>query len=78
MFLGARRTSDKTPIAVIQVAYVHGIDARRRRSGQGSRLAGISKSQVARLCEEIDERVKAFLSRLIEGSWPYVWIDAPS
>jgi putative transposase len=39
-------------------------------------LAGISKSQVSRLCEEIDERVKTFLSRPIEGSWPYVWIDA--
>jgi putative transposase len=39
-------------------------------------LAGISKSQVSRLCEEIDERVKTFLSRPIEGLWPYVWIDA--
>jgi transposase-like protein len=39
-------------------------------------LAGISKSQVSRLCEEIDERVKTFLIRPIEGSWPYLWIDA--
>jgi transposase-like protein len=37
---------------------------------------GISKSQVSRLCEEIDERVDAFLSRPIEGEWPYLWIDA--
>jgi putative transposase len=37
---------------------------------------GISKSQVSRLCAEIDERVNAFLSRPIEGSWPYLWIDA--
>jgi putative transposase len=28
------------------------------------------------LCEEIDEKVKAFLDRPIEGEWPYVWIDA--
>jgi putative transposase len=37
---------------------------------------GVSKSQVSRLCEEIDERVKAFLDRPLEGDWPYVWLDA--
>jgi putative transposase len=37
---------------------------------------GVSKSQVSRLCEEIDGRVQAFLTRPIEGSWPYPWIDA--
>ncbi len=39
-------------------------------------MGGISKSQVSRLCEEIDERVHAFLDRPIEGDWPYLWIDA--
>ncbi|MGY2735507.1 transposase-like protein [Sphingomonas sp. UYP23] len=39
-------------------------------------MTGISKSQVSRLCEEIDVRVKAFLDRPIEGDWPYVWVDA--
>ena len=39
-------------------------------------MSGISKSQVSRLCEEIDVRVKAFLDRPIEGDWPYLWIDA--
>jgi putative transposase len=39
-------------------------------------MSGISKSQVSRLCCEIDERVGAFLNRPIEGDWPYVWIDA--
>jgi transposase-like protein len=42
----------------------------------GGGMTGISKSQVSRLCEEIDERVKAFLDRPIEGDWPYLWIDA--
>lgn len=32
---------------------------------------GISKSQVSRLCEEIDERGDAFLTRPIEGKWPF-------
>jgi putative transposase len=39
-------------------------------------MSGVSKSQVSRLCAEIDERVKAFLDRPIEGDWPYLWIDA--
>ena len=39
-------------------------------------MEGISKSQVSRLCAEIDERVNAFLDRPIEGDWPYVWLDA--
>ena len=38
--------------------------------------SGISKSQILRLCAEIDERVHAFLDRPIEGDRPYVWIDA--
>ncbi len=39
-------------------------------------MTGISKSQVSRLCQEIDERVQAFLERQIEGDWPYLWLDA--
>lgn len=38
--------------------------------------SGVSKSQVSRLCAEIDERVQAFLHRPIEGDWPYIWLDA--
>ena len=52
------------------------LDPLSRRSDQSMGMTGISKSQVSRLCEEIDERVKAFLSRPIEGDWPYLWIDA--
>ena len=39
-------------------------------------MSGVSKSQVSRLCEEIDERVHAFLDRPLEGDWPYLWLDA--
>ena len=38
-------------------------------------MTGICKSQVSRLCVEIDDKVKAFLARPIEGDWPYLWID---
>ena len=40
-------------------------------------MTGISKSQVSRLCKDIDAWVKAFLERPIEGDWPFVWLDAP-
>ena len=43
---------------------------------QAMGMSGISKSQVSRLCSEIDDKVKTFLNRPIEGDWPYLWIDA--
>ena len=39
-------------------------------------MTGISKSQVSRLCKDIEARVKAFLERPIEGDWPFIWLDA--
>jgi transposase-like protein len=62
---------------VIQEAYIRGVSTRAvddlvKAMGAG----GVSKSQVSRLCGEIDERVKAFLERPIKGKWPYLWIDA--
>ena len=39
-------------------------------------ISGVSKSQVSRLCEEVDEHVNAFLQRPIQGEWLYIWIDA--
>ena len=39
-------------------------------------MTGISKSQVSRLCGEIDDKVQTFLTRPLEGDWPYVWLDA--
>jgi len=44
---------------------------------QAMGLSGISKSQISRLCKEIDERVHAFLDRPLAGEWPYLWLDAP-
>jgi len=76
-FLEPRRTAEKALVAVIQESYVHGVSTRSvddlvKAMGAG----GMSKSQVSRLCAEIDERVNAFLSRPLEGCWPYLWLDA--
>ena len=68
---------EKALTAVIQEAYVHGVSTRSVDDlVKAMGMTGISKSQVSRLCAEIDERVHAFLDRPIEGSWPYLWIDA--
>jgi transposase-like protein len=76
-FLEPRRASEKALTAVIQEAYVHGVSTRSVDDlVKAMGMSGISKSQVSRLCAEIDERVGAFLNRPIEGSWPYLWIDA--
>jgi transposase-like protein len=76
-FLEPRRASEKALTAVIQEAYVHGVSTRSVDDlVKAMGMTGISKSQVSRLCSEIDERVHAFLNRPIEGSWPYLWIDA--
>jgi putative transposase len=76
-FLVPRRMAEKALTAVVREAYIQGVSTRSvddlvRALG----LEGISKSQVSRLCGEIDERVHAFLTRPLEGDWPYVWLDA--
>jgi transposase-like protein len=77
LFLEPRRMAEKALAAVVQEAYVHGVSTRSVDDlVQAMGMSGISKSQVSRLCTEIDEKVKAFLSRPIEGDWPYLWIDA--
>jgi transposase-like protein len=76
-FLEPRRMAEKALTAVIQEAYIQGISTRSVDDlVKALGMEGISKSQVSRLCEEIDERVTAFLDRPIEGDWPYLWIDA--
>ena len=76
-FLEPRRMAEKALAAVIQEAYIQGVSTRSvdelvRAMG----MTGISKSQVSRLCGEIDGKVAAFLDRPLEGEWPYLWLDA--
>ena len=76
-FLEPRRMAEKALTAVIQEAYVQGVSTRSVDDlVKAMGMSGISKSQVSRLCGEIDDKIKAFLERPIEGDWPYVWLDA--
>src|SRR6218665_2600538 len=63
-FLEPRRMSEKALTAVIQEAYIQGVSTRSVDDlVKALGMSGISKSQVSRLCEEIDDKVKAFLDR---------------
>ncbi len=63
--------------AVIQEACIQGVSTRSVDDlVKAMGMTGISKSQVARLCAEIEERVDAFLNRPLKGEWPYLWLDA--
>ena len=75
--LEPRRRAERALSAVVQEAYVRGISTRKvdelvKALGMG----GISKSQVSRLCEELDEEVGRFRDRPLEGPYPYLWLDA--
>jgi transposase-like protein len=76
-FLDPRKASEKALVAVVQEAYIQGVSTRKvDELVQAMGMTGISKSQVSRLCGEIDERVHAFLNRPLEGQWCYLWLDA--
>src|ERR671924_179603 len=75
--LEPRRRAEKALVAVVQEAYVQGISTRRVDDlVQALGMQGISKSQVSRLCSELDKEVQRFRTRKLEGPYPYVWLDA--
>ncbi len=75
-FLEPRRMSEKALTAVIQEAYIQGVSTRSVDDlVQAMGMSGISKSQVSRLCGEIDDKIWSFLERPLEGDWPYLWLD---
>ena len=77
-FWSPRRSAERALAAVVQEAYVQGISTRSvDELVTAVGMTGISKSQMSRLCEEIEERVNAFLERPLEGDWPYLWNCAP-
>jgi transposase-like protein len=76
-FLEPRRTAEKALAAVIQEAYLQGVSTRAVDDlVKALGASGVSRSEVSRLCAEVDERVREFLERPLEGTFPYVWLDA--
>lgn len=76
-FLEPRKRAERALVAVVQEAYVQGVSTRRVDDlVQALGLTGLSKSQVSRLCEDLDQEVERFRSRRLESAYPYVWLDA--
>lgn len=75
--LEPRRRSEKALLAVIQQAYLEGVSTRRVDDLlQALGLTGIDKSRVSRICKQLDEVVEQFRNRPLEGTYPFVWLDA--
>ena len=75
--LEPRRRAERALVAVVQEAYIQGVSTRRVDDlVKALGMQGISKSQVSRLCEELDGEVERFRTRRLEGPYPYVWLDA--
>jgi transposase-like protein len=77
VLLEPRRRAERALAAVVQEAYVHGVSTRRVDDVvKALGLDGISKSQVSRVCAELDGEVERFRTRPLAGPYPYVWLDA--
>jgi putative transposase len=75
--LEPRKRAERALVAVVREAYVQGVSTRRVDDlVKALGLDGISRSQVSRLCEELDTEVERFRQRKLEGSYPFVWLDA--
>ncbi|WEH12048.1 IS256 family transposase [Alicyclobacillus fastidiosus] len=75
--LEPRRKAEKALLAVVQEAYVHGVSTRKvDELVESLGIQGISKSEVSRICKELDDVVQSFKNRPLEGAYPYVWLDA--
>lgn len=76
-FLEARSRSEQALLSVVMQAYVEGVSTRKvERLVEQLGVAGMSKSQVSRICAGLDERAQAFRERALEGAYPYLWLDA--
>ena len=74
--LEPRRRAERALVAVVQEAYIQGVSTRRVDDlVQALGMQGISKSQVSRMCAELDHEVERFRTRKLEGPYPYVWLD---
>lgn len=75
--LEPRRRAERALLAVVQEAYVHGVSTRRVDDlVQALGIEGISKSQVSRVCQQLDDELTRFRTRRLDGPYPYVWLDA--
>lgn len=75
--LEPRRRAEKALLSVVQEAYVEGVSTRKvDELVKALGMQGISKSQVSRLCQELDDHLTRLRELELTGEHPYVWLDA--
>lgn len=76
--LEPRRRAERALVQVVAEACVRGVSTRKVEGlVRALGIEGISRSQVSELAKELDEEVRAFRARPLDGApYPYVWIDA--
>jgi putative transposase len=75
-FLAPRKRSEQALLQVIQQAYVAGVSTRKVDQVVESLGLRVSKSEVSRIAQGLDEQVEAFRQRPLEGRYPYLFLDA--
>src|SRR4051812_22882288 len=75
-FLEPRRRAEQALVCVVQEAYVNGVSTRKVDRVVEQLGVRMSKDQVSDLCRRLDEQVRAFRERPLEGAYPYLWLDA--
>ena len=76
-FLEPRKRSEQAIVAVVMEAYVNGVSTRKvDRLVEQLGIHGMTKDRVSALCRGLDSQVEAFRNRPLEGSHPYLWLDA--
>jgi len=75
--LEPRKMSEKALLNVVQEAYVHGVSTRKvDELVEALGMRGMDKSEVSRISKQLDDFVKEFKNRRLEGEYPYLWLDA--
>jgi putative transposase len=75
--LEPRRQAEQALLSVIQQAYIQGVSTRRvDELVKALGLTGIDKSAVSRISQQLDKTVRQFRERKLEGTYPYIWLDA--
>jgi len=76
-FLEPRKRAERALLSVVQEAYVQGVSTRKvDELVKSLGLEGISKSEVSRVCQKLDEAMEEFRNRPLSSEYPYVWLDA--
>src|ERR687888_408607 len=76
-WLEPRRRAEQALVAVVAEAYVQGVSTRKVEAlVQSLGIAGLSKSEVSRLCSVLDEQAEIFRTRPLDAVYPYIWLDA--